>query len=171
MGYSMLMYCDAMDGPIVTAAELALEMGNINYVLPFVKNKYETELKEAFDKTTTVRELSGEVAEVADYWFFETAVRLYLLGAGKPYSGIKQSNLNKGHIIEKAQNAIENQDKTGLETFLIDSLRDAIETKYELAISKKDYDVNDIDAAREYLNSMWDFVEFSNEILKIIESE
>jgi len=166
----MSIYCDTMDGPIVKAAELALEMENINYVLPFVKIEYETELKEAFDKSVSVRELSGEAAEIADYWFFETAVRLYMLGAGKPYSGIKQAGINREHIILKAQDAVENQDKTGLETFLLESLRDAIETKYEITISQNDYDVNDTEAARNYLNSLMDFVEFSYEILKIIES-
>lgn len=167
----MSIYCDTMDGPIVTAAEIALEMENINYVLPFVKKEHETELKEAFEKSVIVRELSGEAAEIADYWFFETAVRLHMLGAGKPYSGIKQSGLNKEHIILKAQDAVENQDKTALEDLLLESLRDAIEKKYEITISKKDYDVNDTEAARNYLNSLFDLVEFSNEILKIIESK
>jgi hypothetical protein len=168
---NMSIYCDTMDGPIVTAAELALEMENVNYVLPLVKKEFETELKEAFDNTIIVRELSGEAAEVADYWFFETAVRLYMLGVGKPYTGIKHSGLKKEHIILKAYTAIENQDKTALEAFLLDSLREAIETRYEITISKKDYEVNDTDAAREYMNSMLDFVEFSNELLKIIESK
>ena len=164
------MYCESIDGPIVTAAELALEMENVYYVLPYIKEEYETELKEAFDKVVTVRELSGEAAEVADYWFFETAVRLYMLGVGKHYSGIKQS-VHRDHIILKAQNALENQDKRALENFLLDSVREAFETKYEIAISRKDYDLNDTGAAREYLNSMLDFVEFSRELLKIIESK
>ncbi|MTK12512.1 MAG: hypothetical protein F8N39_10635 [Clostridiaceae bacterium] len=166
----MSMYWDTMDGPIVTAAELALEMENVNYILPFVKKKFETELKEAFDNTVIVRELSGEAAEVADYWFFETAVRLYMLGVGKPYKGIKQSRHKNDRVIHEAYKAIENQDKTAFETFLMDSLRETLETKYEITVSKKDYDVNDTDSAREYMNSMQDFVEFSIEIFRIIES-
>ena len=42
--------CDTMDGPVVTAAELALEMENINYVIPYVKKEYERELRDAFDR-------------------------------------------------------------------------------------------------------------------------
>lgn len=158
-----------MDGPVVTAAELALEMENVNYVLPYIKKEYETELKEAFDRTVTVRELSGDAAEVADYWFFETAVRLYMLGIGQPYVGIKQSGLNRGHIILKAHEAIEKQDKAALENFLLDSLREAIETRFEITISKKEYDINDTEAARDYIDSMLDFVQFSNEVYKKIE--
>jgi len=34
----MSVYCDTMDGPMVTATELDLEMENVNYVLPDIKN-------------------------------------------------------------------------------------------------------------------------------------
>jgi hypothetical protein len=29
-----------MDGPVVTAAELALEMENVNYVIPYVEKEF-----------------------------------------------------------------------------------------------------------------------------------
>ena len=51
----MAPHCDTMDGPVVTAAELALEMENINYVIPYVKKEYEGELKDAFDKTISCK--------------------------------------------------------------------------------------------------------------------
>ncbi len=168
MSGNMSVYCDTMDGPVVKAAELALEMENVNYVIPYVKKEYETELKEAFDKTVSVRELSGEAAEVADYWFFETTVRLHMLGAGKPYEGIKQSGLNNGHIILKAHEAIEKKDIDVLKLFLVDSLNEAIKTRFEIVISKKNYDSNDTEAARDYINSMLEFIQFSNDIFKKI---
>ena len=116
----MTTHCDTMDGPVVTAAELALEMENVNYIIPYVKKDFESELKDAFDKAIEVRELSGEAAEVADYWFFETAVRLHLLGEGKSYTGIKPSGLNCGPVIHKAEEAVETGDKTDLEEFLLE---------------------------------------------------
>jgi hypothetical protein len=66
----MTLHCDAMDGLVVKAAEEALEMENIYYVLPFIREKYGDELKDAFERTIVVRELSGDAAELADYWFF-----------------------------------------------------------------------------------------------------
>ena len=116
----MAPHCDTMDGPVVTAAELALEMENVNYIIPFVKRDFEGELKDAFDRTIIVRELSGDAAEVADFWFFETAVRLHMLGEGKPYNGIKHSGLYLGPVIHKAEEAIDSGDKTELEEFLMD---------------------------------------------------
>ena len=51
----------------------------------------------------------------------------------------------------------------------MDSISEAIENRFELAVSKKDYDINDTDAAREYVDSMLEFVHFSHEIYKKIE--
>ena len=64
-------YIDSMDGPLVKAAENALDMENIKYILPYVSLKDENELKDAFEKTLSVRELSGVAAELADYWFLK----------------------------------------------------------------------------------------------------
>lgn len=162
-------HCDTMDGPVVTAAELALEMENVNYVLPFVEVEYEKELKDAFDRTILVRELSGEAAEVADYWFFETAVRLHMLGKRKPYNGIKKSGLNYGPVIRRSEEAIEAGDKTELETFLLDRIQEEMEARFEIVVSKKDYDINDVEAARDYMNAKFDFISFTQKIYEDFE--
>jgi len=73
-----------------------------------------------------------------------------------------------GHIILKAHDAIEKQDKVALKNFLLDSLREAIGTRFKIAISKNEYDINDTEAARDYIDSMLDFVQFSNEVYKKI---
>jgi hypothetical protein len=165
----MAPHCDTMDGPVVTAAELALEMENVNYVLPFVKKKYEKELKDAFDRTIIVRELSGDAAEVADYWFFETAVRLHKLGEGKPFTGIKHSGLDWGFVVPKAEEAIQTGDITELEDFLMDFVQESIEKRFQDAISLKEYDLNDVEAARNYVNAMLEFIMFSHHLYKFVE--
>lgn len=165
----MGLHCDTMDGPVVTAAELALEMENVNYVLPYVEKEYEEELKDAFDRTIVVRELSGEAAEVADYWFFETAVRLYMLGKRKPYEGIKKSGLSIGSGIRRAEAAVESGDKSELENFLINRIQEEIEARFEIVISKKDHDLNDVEAARDYISSKLDFISFIQEIYEDFE--
>jgi len=43
-------HCDTMDGPVVKAAKIALEKRNVNFILPWVPKKAETELKETFEK-------------------------------------------------------------------------------------------------------------------------
>lgn len=165
----MAPHCDTMDGAVVTAAELALEMENLNYVIPYVKKDFEVELRDAFDRTIVVRELSGDAAEVADYCFFETAVRLHMIGEGKSYSGIKHSGLNLGPVIHKAEEAIDTGDKTELEEFLMDFIVGEFERRFEDAMSKREYDLNDVDAARDYVNSMIEFVRFSHQLYMQVE--
>jgi hypothetical protein len=164
----MAPHCDTMDGPVVTAAELALEMENVNYVIPYVKKDFEAELRDAFDRTVVVRELSADAAEVADYWFFETAVRLHMLGEGKTYKGIKQSGLNWGPVIHKAEEAIETGDKIELEEFLMEFIAESFERRFVEAMSKKEYDLNDTEAARDYVNSMLEFELFSHKLYNYV---
>ena len=120
-------------------------------------------------KLLVVRELSGEAAEVADYWFFETAVRLHMLGIGKSYTGIKHSGLNWGPVINKTEEAIEIGDKTVLEEFLMNLIEESFENRFEDMMSKKEYDLNDVDAARDYITSMLEFIRFSHDLYNQIE--
>ena len=80
-------HCDTLDGPVVKAAIKALESGNANLILPYVPRKAEAELKKAFGKTLQVRKQGKRAQELADYWFFETAVRLTGQGKMHPTPG------------------------------------------------------------------------------------
>jgi hypothetical protein len=68
-------HCDAMDGPVVKAAQQALATGDVNLVLIWVKAQNEAEVRKALANALTVRKLSREARELADYYFFETVVR------------------------------------------------------------------------------------------------
>ncbi len=100
-------HCDTMDGPVVKAAKRALDTENVNLILPWVPKEAEYDLKKAFEKTLRVRKQGREVAELADYWFFETAVRLHREGEGAPYTGLKLAGLDWGPVVPKAEKAIE----------------------------------------------------------------
>jgi hypothetical protein len=157
-----------MDGPVVNAAEMALEMENVNYVLPYIKKEDETELKYAFEKALSVRELSEDAAELADYYFFETSVRLHRKGEGKPYEGIKPAGLSWGPVIKRAETAIEEEDFTDFLEFMQATLEDELRERFDDLIEKKDYELNDVESAREYVESMLEFVLYSNYVYKFI---
>lgn len=82
-------HCDSRTGPVVTAAEAALEEKDVNLILPYVKADQEQELTYAFEQTLAIRARGPEVREVADEYFLETAVRLHRMGEGASYTGIK----------------------------------------------------------------------------------
>jgi hypothetical protein len=63
-------HCDGMDGPVVRAAQRALESSNVNTILIWVQKKDEGEVRRAFEKTLTVRKLSPEAKGLADMYFW-----------------------------------------------------------------------------------------------------
>jgi hypothetical protein len=80
-------HCDSLDGPVVKAAQRALETGDVNRAFVWVAVFDEPEVLAAFDKALTVRALGGTARELADQYFFETVVRLHRQSEGEPYTG------------------------------------------------------------------------------------
>src|ERR1051326_7561606 len=100
-------HCDGLDGPVVKAAQKALESGNVNPVLIWVLKKDEGEIKKAFQKTLAVRKLNPQAKELADMYFFETLVRIHRAGEGEPYTGLKPAGRDLEPAIPAADKAIE----------------------------------------------------------------
>ena len=100
-------HCDSMDGPVVKAARRALELGNVNLILPSVPKRGEAEVIRAFDKVTQMRQDGALTREVADLYFFETVARVHRAGEGAPYTGLKPAGLDVGPVIPLAEKAIE----------------------------------------------------------------
>ena len=96
-----------MDGPVVQAARKALETGEVKLVLIWVQKQDEGDIKEAFQKTLTVRKLGAAAKELADRYFFETLVRIHRAGEGAPYTGLKPAGRDLGPAIPAADEAIE----------------------------------------------------------------
>jgi hypothetical protein len=116
-------HCDSMDGPVVRAAQRALDTDDADAILPYVAADAEEPLREAFDLARKAREFGGEAAEVAELYFYETAVRLHRAGEGAPYNGLKPAGLDVGPVIPLAERAIETSDPNDLATFLADAVR------------------------------------------------
>ncbi len=155
-------HCDTLDGPVVAAAKKALETGNVNLILPWVPKKAENELKRAFRKVLPVRNLNKGAADLADYWFFETAVRLHRAGEGAAYTGLKPAGLDWGPVVPRAEKAIETGDPKEVIDFLTHTVQEALEERFHPAMEKKNYDANNVADAREYVQAMLGFVLWSH---------
>jgi uncharacterized protein DUF6448 len=85
-----LAHCDGMDGPVVKAAQKALQTGDVNLLLIWVQKKSdEAEIQKVFAETMAMRKLGPDAKALADRYFFETLVRLHRAGEGAPYTGLK----------------------------------------------------------------------------------
>jgi len=157
-------HCDTLDGPVVTAAKDALERKNVKFILPWVPKEAEGEIKEAFEKVIKVREINPEAKELADYWFFETVVRLHRTGEGAPYTGLKPAGLDWGPVVPKAEEAINKEDSTEIVEFISKVIKQELQKRFDSAISRKHYDESDVDAAREYIEAMLEFILYSHHL-------
>ena len=157
-------HCDGLDGPVVIAAKKALETENVNLVLIWVKKKFEDDINNAFQKTLTVRKLSPEAKEMAEMYFFETLVRLHRLGEGAPYTGLKPAGRDLGPAIPLADKSIEENSAKGLLELLTDEVQNGLHQYFQNVISKKDYNPNDINAGREFVESYVVFVHYVERI-------
>lgn len=161
-------HCDTMDGPVVATTKRALEKGNANLILPWVPKKAEVELKRAFEKTLRARKLGKDAAEVADYWLFETAVRLHREGEGASYTGLKPAGLDWGPVVPRADKAVETGDAKEVIEFLSRAVEAQLHDRFHHAMAKKKHDENDVAGAREYVQAMLGFVLYSHRLYTYI---
>src|SRR5512144_3321587 len=99
-------HCDSLDGPVVKAATAALEMQQVELVLPYVPAEAEAEVRQAFEQAIQVEPLAPEAKRLADQWFFENVVRIHRAGEGAPYTGLKPAGLGHGPVVPVAEQAI-----------------------------------------------------------------
>lgn len=153
-------HCDGLDGPVVKAAQKALQTNNVNLVLIWVQKESEPELKAVFQQTVAVRKLSPESKALADRHLFETLVRLHRTGEGAPYTGLKPAGRELGPAIPAADRAIESGGTAALETLLVNELRARLREAFERVQAKRKYDANDVAAGREYVKAYVEFIHF-----------
>jgi hypothetical protein len=153
-------HCDTMDGPVVKAAQKALETKNVNLVLIWVQPKDEASIKEAFRQTLAVRKLTREARDLADRFFFETLVRLHRAGEGEPFTGIEPAGTDPGRIITSADKALRSGAVETLLTLLPATATAEVRTRFKEVIAKKAYQTNDVAAGREYVKAYVSFLHF-----------
>jgi len=153
-------HCDSMEGPVVKASQKALETGNINYVLVWVRAEDEQEINTMFDEVNKVRILGPEAKELADMYFFETVVRVHRMGEGVGYTGLKPVGYKPDEGIEAADIAIEENSLDPVYAHFDEAQNPEIKEYFTELQSKKDYDVNDLKAGREYVAAYVHFIHY-----------
>lgn len=154
-------HCDTKDGPVIAAANKAIAQNNVNYVLIWVQPTDEKEIKEAFELTIKVRELSPEAKTLADNYFFETLVRLHRSGEGMTYTGVKPSGTPIDEKILAADKSIAAGNLSVLNDLVPKNKVAELKIRFDKVMSLKDYDVNNVQAGREYVEAYVQFFHFA----------
>ena len=154
-------HCDTMDGPLIKDARLAIVQNNINYALKWVSSKNEAEIKDAFKLMMKVRETGPEGKELAEKYFFETLVRIHRTGEGMPYTGIKPSGTPIDEKIMAADKSIESGNLSPLKDIISKEKLAELTIRFNKVMSLKNFDVNNVEAGREYIEAYVLFFKFA----------
>lgn len=153
-------HCDSMNGPVVSAAKLALGTGNVNLVLIWVQKKDEPAIRDAFAKTLSVRRLDPEAQKLADMYFFETLVRIHRAGEGESYTGLKPADAEVDPGIEAADAALATASVDELVEHLNHALRDNLVSRFKRATALQKFDPSSVEAGREYVKAYVEFIHY-----------
>src|SRR5262245_48964957 len=161
-------HCDAVDGPVASAAVKALDSNNVNLVLPYAPATAEAELGEAFRQALAVRTAGGEAKGLADRYFMETAVRLHRAGEHAPYTGLKPAGTDFGPAIPAAEKALETHDLKPVLTLLNEAAAHGAHAKLQLVThqhaSKEPTNQAEVVAARERVSADLGFIGYIESI-------
>ena len=160
-------HCDTLDGPVVAAARLALQRGEIQPVLKWVKPDAEGELRAAFQKTVAVRAAGGDARELADLYFFETLVRLHRAGEGAPYTGLKPAGSVEKPIL-LADQALAQGSADQFSRLLTDHLAAGVRERFARVNEAKARAEESPEAGRRYVAAYVEYVHYIESVVQAV---
>ncbi|MHB1011015.1 MAG: DUF6448 family protein [Propionibacteriaceae bacterium] len=154
-------HCDTAEGPAVKDGWKALETGNINYALKWIPAAGEAELRDVFEKALKVRALGSDAAELADRLFLETMVRIHRMGEGVGFTGIQPVGTQIDPVVKAADEAIAVGSDADLLPMAPQERRAELDKRFQAALAVKDFDVDDVAAARRYIAAYVSFFKYA----------
>ena len=144
-------HCDTVDGPVVAAARVALEKGDVTPVLKWIHPEDENEIRAAFALTIEVRGAGSQARQLADTWFFETLVRIHRAGEGAPYTGLAPAGTPIEPSITLSDKALATGDPTDLVRFVSGAVADGIRERFARAAEAKKHADESVTSGRAYV--------------------
>lgn len=153
---------------MVKAAQRALETGNVNLVLVWVRGHDESEIRSAFARTRSVRRVGPDPRSLADYWFFETLVRVHRAGEGAPYTGLKPAGQEPATGIAAADRALDAGTVDPLAQTLAEHAAAAVRERFARVQAASGYELADVAAGRAYAHAYVEYVHFVEDVHVLI---
>ena len=154
-------HCDTMEGPTVADGFKAMDTNNINYVLKWVQPKYEKEITEKFNLSMKVKDLSPNAKVLAEQYFFSELVRVHRAGENAPFDGLKPYGTPIDEKVKAADKSIEVGNLSPMEGLLEKEKMPELKERFERVMALKNFDVNNVEAGREYIEAYVMFFKFA----------
>ncbi len=157
--YRASAHCDALDGPVIKEARLALEKGDVTPLLKWVTKEHENDIRNAFAQTLSVRTKGKDARELADRFFFETLVRVHRAGEGAPYTGLKPAG-SIAPAVAAADKALLAGSVDELSAKIGNAVRDGIRKRFAEVAEKKKHANDSVEAGRVFVEAYVEYVHF-----------
>jgi hypothetical protein len=162
-----LAHCDAMDGPVITEAQLALDSGDITPLLKWVPAEDEAALMSAFDKTLEVRALGDNAQELADQQFFAKLVETHRAYEGAPFTGIKPA----GEIdpaVQLADRALVEGEIDAFLARIVEKFEQEARSAFETTLAAKQRAGDNPELGREFVDHYVHYVHYMEDVHNVI---
>ena len=160
-------HCDALDGPVVKAAQRALDTRDVNGVLIWVEPADEPEIRDAFAQALAVRSLNASARALADRYFFETVVRVHRAGEGAAYTGLKPAGRDLGPAIPAVDRAIDAGSPAAVVELVTTAFQDRLKRHFAEVMEAKAWRAGDVTAGRRFVKA---YVEYIHYVERLYES-
>lgn len=118
-------------------------------------------MRDAFARAVLVRDLSPEARDLADRYFLDVLVRVHRAGEGAGFDGIKPAGALVPPQVVAADEALAAGRIDPLRGLVDDERWDELERRFDRAVALRDFDVDDLAAAREYIEAYVAFFKYA----------
>lgn len=162
-------HCDALDGPVVSAARSAIAKKDLTPVLKWIDRDSEAEVRGAFASTLAVRGLSPEARELADRSFFESVVRLHRAKEGAPYAGLKPAGTDPGPAVRAVDSALETGTSEALVRLISERSSAAVRQRFVELLEARRHAESGVEAGRKFTGSYAEFTHWIESLYRAAE--
>ena len=138
-----------------------METDNVNYALKWVQPRYEGEVIRAFNLSMKVKDINADTRNLAEQYFFEILLRDHRAGEGAPFEGVKPHGTPIDERVKAADRSIEEGNLKPLEHLVDRDKQAELERRFQRVMAIRDFDVNNLEAGREYIEAYVQFFKFA----------
>ena len=162
-------HCDAMNGPVVQAAQEALESGDFSTIAIWVGEQQTDELRQKFEQTRAVYQLGEKPQELAKDYFYEVAVRLHRQAEGMCYEGLRPARpLPKDLAV--AEEALDKGSPEAVVALLSQRVQQKVNRLLNEVVAAEKKKNQSIEAGREWVDAYVRYVTFVHGLDQAIEA-
>jgi hypothetical protein len=156
-GMNMPKYPDEMQGPVVKAAKMALDTGNVNYILIWLPEESENTLKNLLEKTCCKRSSRMNMQKQAYDWYFATVNRFFNTGRLRDDLTIYFGGFTEKPLDLKIHNATESGNFEEIREIIPITHQAEAKQRFLHVMNMRNHSVNNIAAGRAYVSAFIDF--------------